>query len=583
MKNKIYLTAFFMLFCFFITLSAFNEHASPNTVETDPGTLVLKHSYTFEDGTAKDLVGNADGTLVGEKIKIENGKCTVSGAASPTDGYLSFDAKKIALNTYSAITLEIYIETGIDFNAKYTQLAYFGSSTNGYSSLWIQPTMPAPETRISTYNDNALTNYTTVYINGIDLDDGNKHHIVGILSPDSLLYFLDGEFLGSSVTNENFISTLSTELAQLFKGPDVWPDANYNGSIDEFNIYEGNMDRATIRTNAVSYLGNPVKVCYVSANRQMAETASPVDQDPIIRMLKDDPKFMTSVYIIEDNVDIDLSRFDIAIVQESILSGNDILKPGKSLGLATIPIPFIYNKTYAFRDGRALETGGGISSTVSGLSIYVDPNDQFNPLFNGISFSDNSIRIFNSAAADDGSDGTKSFTYTQSLTMSGTNTPLATDGSFTADDSTIFLNDIPSGTTLGDQTTQARMIAFGMNFGTICKDYGTNLTHDGLTLWRNAVYSLAGLQIPVFSVDLKENHCTSPVKIYPTISSGSFNVKFHAGLGMVSIFNLSGEKIQEFVAESDNVQFNINGTPGVYIVKIDSQNRIQTFKVIKTD
>jgi hypothetical protein len=39
------------------------------------------------------------------------------------------------------------------------------------------------------------------------------------------------------------------------------------------------------------------------------------------------------------------------------------------------------------------------------------------------------------------------------------------------------------------------MITVGMNFGAMCKSVG-NLTQNGLTILRNAVYILAGLQVP---------------------------------------------------------------------------------------
>jgi len=35
-----------------------------------------------------------------------------------------------------------------------------------------------------------------------------------------------------------------------------------------------------------------------------------------------------------------------------------------------------------------------------------------------------------------------------------------------------------------------------MNFGAICANAGQNITSDGLTIWRNAVYMLAGLEVP---------------------------------------------------------------------------------------
>ena len=44
------------------------------------GQATLKHSYTFEDGTAKDMVGTVNGTIGGNKLTIANRKATVSGA-----------------------------------------------------------------------------------------------------------------------------------------------------------------------------------------------------------------------------------------------------------------------------------------------------------------------------------------------------------------------------------------------------------------------------------------------------------------------------------------------------------------------
>lgn len=39
-----------------------------------------------------------------------------------------------------------------------------------------------------------------------------------------------------------------------------------------------------------------------------------------------------------------------------------------------------------------------------------------------------------------------------------------------------------------------------MNFGALCRDDGANITNANYTLWRNAVYSLAGLEVPITPV-----------------------------------------------------------------------------------
>lgn len=79
------------------------------------GQATLKHSYTFEEGTYDettvfDQKGSVNGVLGGTKISIADGKATVSGATSNSDGWISFDGVALALNTYSAVTLEAFVK-----------------------------------------------------------------------------------------------------------------------------------------------------------------------------------------------------------------------------------------------------------------------------------------------------------------------------------------------------------------------------------------------------------------------------------------------------------------------------------------
>ena len=88
------------------------------------GQATLKHSYTFESGTYDettlfDQTGSVNGTLGGTKISIADGKATVSGATVNSDGWISLDGVALALNTYSAVTLEAYVETGASLNSGY--------------------------------------------------------------------------------------------------------------------------------------------------------------------------------------------------------------------------------------------------------------------------------------------------------------------------------------------------------------------------------------------------------------------------------------------------------------------------------
>ncbi len=222
------------------------------------GQATLKHSYTFEEGTYEgttihDQEGSLDGTMVGDAISIADGKCVVSGATTNTDGYVVFDGVSLDLASYSAITLEAFVETGDLLNTSFTMLAYFGSTTQGSNCFWIQPTRSGNETRIETNNGSTTI---TALLSGYEVDDGKKHHIAAVLNADALTYYIDGIAVAQTSTGgADYISTIGTDIAQLFKGPDGWPDPNYNCWLDEFNIYDGTLSQNTIAQRAGNYLG----------------------------------------------------------------------------------------------------------------------------------------------------------------------------------------------------------------------------------------------------------------------------------------------------------------------------------------
>ncbi|MDA3834152.1 MAG: cadherin-like beta sandwich domain-containing protein, partial [Spirochaetales bacterium] len=222
------------------------------------GQATLKHSYTFEEGTYEDATiydqtGSLDGTMTGSAISIVDGKCVVSGATTNTDGYVVFDGVALDLASYNAISLEAFVETGEVLNTTYTMLAYFGSTTSGSNCFWIQPTRGATETRIEANNGSTTI---SAILSGYEVDDGEMHHLVAILSSEALTYYLDGVVIAEASTEgADYISTLGTDIAQLFKGPDGWPDPNYNCWLEEFNIYDGVLEQQTIAQRAGNYLG----------------------------------------------------------------------------------------------------------------------------------------------------------------------------------------------------------------------------------------------------------------------------------------------------------------------------------------
>ncbi len=208
--------------------------------------LELKHSYDFESGTAKDMVGNADGTVVGGGISYgvytsyENGD------------YISLPGDSIKINTYNEITIETYVSTESGANTGATMLWYFGATNeSGYGTegmfASIARTDDKSRTAISTVTESPWSYEEGV--DGAELDDGSLHHVVTTIDQTQISFYVDGEYLGSTeLTETNKISLLSNDLAYIAKGG-YSSDPTWVGSIMEYNIYSGIMDAGTVASH----------------------------------------------------------------------------------------------------------------------------------------------------------------------------------------------------------------------------------------------------------------------------------------------------------------------------------------------
>jgi hypothetical protein len=253
-----------------------------------------------------------------------------------------------------------------------------------------------------------------------------------------------------------------------------------------------------------------VKVAYITFQKTMDASAVAVENDPIIQMLNADSKLQVTVKVLTavaaTDVISDLATYDVIIVQESFSGSAGMLMPAGALALKSIPKPFIYNKTYAFKSGRALTTSsaaGGKESNLS-LTITVASTALTNDLFKACTIgSSNDISLFNALSSDAGllgnaTSSVKAINYSSGNVISGASTILASPTALNADGSTVSvcINDIPAGRTIDSETLLSRMIGLSMNFGAICGNGGKNITDNCLTIWRNAVYILGGLAVP---------------------------------------------------------------------------------------
>src|SRR4030042_5819066 len=89
----------------------------------------LTPSYTFEDGTADDSVGEANGALVGGAVVADGALLTTA-----QDQWMEMPGEVIAMNTYEAVTIEAWYTPTANANTGWSMLAYFGDSVNGLGS-----------------------------------------------------------------------------------------------------------------------------------------------------------------------------------------------------------------------------------------------------------------------------------------------------------------------------------------------------------------------------------------------------------------------------------------------------------------
>ncbi|NLE32681.1 MAG: T9SS type A sorting domain-containing protein [Bacteroidales bacterium] len=316
--------------------------------------------------------------------------------------------------------------------------------------------------------------------------------------------------------------------------------------------------------------------------------ADTISNDAIFRMLSADTLIKVHLYPVSDvsaTSPIDLSPYDVLIIQESIGGGDKILTPAGPLALKKLPIPTLYNKAYAFKKDRALTAAGAGSATgaeTEGVyTITVDAANQSNDLFKGITFIDNQAAMFKAGADDNGGD-TKSKALNFANAVSGAQKSLLAYP--TGSTPTLAFNDIQAGDTIGGEVIKSRMITFGMNFGAIARDGGVNVTNENYTLWRNAVYMLAGLPVPSSPViiDAVKKVAVNSFDIYPNPTSDRLNINGLDESSLVRIYNLTGKQL--FVGKAEQATMSIDLSTydkGLYLLQVETNGKSFTSKVIK--
>ncbi|MFC1569914.1 LamG-like jellyroll fold domain-containing protein [bacterium] len=205
------------------------------TAQVDPGMESLMHHWSFDDGTADDPIGGANGTLMGG-AGVEDGTLFLS----ELDQYMEMSGELIALLIYDEMTMTGWFTSVAGVNEGYHMLAYFGDSVDGLGSngLFYSPARGDDVSRIAISCGEIAQPWTVESgANGPEIDDGDLHHFAGIFSADEVVYFLDG-VLQEAVPMDphNSLYNISTNFAYLGRGG-YTADPTWQGEIHDFKIY----------------------------------------------------------------------------------------------------------------------------------------------------------------------------------------------------------------------------------------------------------------------------------------------------------------------------------------------------------
>lgn len=205
---------------------------------TNPGLTNLKHQWTFDDGTATDIVGGVNGTL--------NGAATLSGKALNTTagGFVSLDAAALAVNVYKELTVESWFTSLSKANTGYHFLYYFGNSDgNGNHFTGFTPARGNDFSRAMIDSGSGEKG-----LNGTEYDDGRMHHVVSVIDATTVTYYIDGILLGSVPIGASSLANVGVQFAYFCKGG--WNgDPTWKGTMHKISMY----DKA-LTANNVKYL-----------------------------------------------------------------------------------------------------------------------------------------------------------------------------------------------------------------------------------------------------------------------------------------------------------------------------------------
>lgn len=227
----------------------------------------LVHQYTFNDGTANDFEGNADGTLIGTASVGGLGKLNLTGGGAG-NSYLDLPngiaSAAAAGGTSGAFSFEVWAEATANVN--WASLVSLGGAdgqedtNDGPTKDYIQL---IPQNEVNG-NIRATTHAIDVAEEGFvdysaPLSEAALQHLVVVIDqtgglPGTVDLYVEGSHVGQAdvAAGLDFTSMVDNNN---WLGRSQWGDPSFNGSYDEFRMYDHPLSAAEV-TN--SFNNGPV-------------------------------------------------------------------------------------------------------------------------------------------------------------------------------------------------------------------------------------------------------------------------------------------------------------------------------------
>ena len=209
----------------------------------------LTHRYNFDDGTANDSVGHANGALSGVAV-ISNGQAVFNGAANLG---ARINMPISSTDDVNALALSKYAGTGISFVAWYTD-----TGATGYTKTFLASGSTAPvgqdfwyflmaETENGANTGPQITNnsYNTGGAGQVNVfvakpSQNELHQAVVTLDSSVMTFYLDGVNRGSVGVTAVNVPAVFTGSAYIGSGS-YSGDPSMNGKVDDFQIFNGKL------------------------------------------------------------------------------------------------------------------------------------------------------------------------------------------------------------------------------------------------------------------------------------------------------------------------------------------------------